>query len=141
MFADENNKALDITPVYKSGVYSNDLFKLYDNEYEQMVDFYHKKRVSVDDVISVIYADLSKANEEIIKISSNGKNTQKILEFIDQNYFETTPSEYMFDDLDAFQMNTIHGFYLGVDAIFDSREDSRSELTSLDGSGCLLHPR
>ena len=88
-----------------------------------MVDFFHKKRVSVEDVVAVVYPDLSKANEEIIKISSNGKNIQKILEFIDQNYFETTPAEYMFDDLDSFQMSTVNGFSVSVDAVFDSRED------------------
>lgn len=125
VFADENNKSLDIVPPYKSAVYSNDLFKLYENEYVLMTDFYHKKRVTVEDVIQVIYPDLSKANEEIIKISSNGKNIQKILEFVDQNYFETTPAEFMFDDLDSYQMTTVYGFNLSVDAIYDSREDCR----------------
>ncbi len=125
VFPDENNKNLDVVPVYKTGVYSNDMFKLYDNEYELMVDFYRKKRVTVEDVVAVIYPDLSKANEDIIKISSNGKNIQKILEFIDQNYFETAPAEYMFDDLDSFQMTSVQGLSVSVDAIFDSREDCK----------------
>lgn len=125
VFPDENDRSLDVAPVYKTGVYCNDTFKLYDNEYKLMVDFYRKKRVTVEDVFGVVYPDLSKANEDIVKVSNNGKNIQKMMEFVDQHYFEAAPAEYVFDDLDSFQMTTIQGFSVSVDAIFDSSEDCK----------------
>lgn len=126
VFPDENNKNLDIMPSYKAGLYYNEGFKLYENELILMQEFANKKNVHVSEILKVIYSDLSKTNEEIIKASNNGRNHQKLLEFIDQNYFESVPAEYMMDDLDTYQTQMTEGFYLSVDAIYESREDGRS---------------
>lgn len=105
-----------------------------------MQDFADKKKVNVTDILKVIYPDLSRTNEEIIKVSNNGKNQAKLLEFIDQNYFESVPAEYMNDDLEVFHSKMTEGFYISVDAIYESREDGILRSPSSHGCRRLFSP-
>lgn len=125
IFVDEGNKELNKIPDYKSGIFNNDFFSMYPGELLIMKQFTEKRAFSVGDVMNLLYQDLVEKDQDISKMTNNGTEKSKLLEYIDQNYFDQVPEETVTDDFDTLHIPITSGFSLSVDAVHQSKEKCR----------------
>jgi hypothetical protein len=139
---EEEGKSNDAAPIYKSGVYMNDSFQLWKREMHLLRLMDNRKKICVQDILGMVYKDLAKNDDEVDKLTNNGKSKEKLLTYIDENYFEMVPEHTVLDDFDSFQIPITTGFSLCVDAIFGNTGIKCKLLSrSLSSGSCLLHLR
>lgn len=108
-------------PQYSQGFYNNETIELFKYERQLLKQFLSKKAVGVEEFLLVMYPELEDKHPVLSRLTNNGQSADKILEFLDKEYFAKITN--LFDDIEAFQFEVQEdGLLLAVDAVYQSQE-------------------